>query len=76
MHRSKIHQYQYFTFVATSPPKSSDSSIDDDELRLINYLFGEGYRKDVRPVTNKTQPVKVTIDLAYTQLIDLVSSFA
>jgi len=57
---------------ATSPPKSSDSSIDDDELRLINYLFGEGYRKDVRPVTNKTQPVKVTIDLAYTQLIDLV----
>ena len=48
--------------------------IDDDELNLLNHLFNGNYNKEVRPVKNKSLPVVVKIDLAYTQLIDLVST--
>ena len=63
----------YFPF-STAPERASskETETDDDELRLLSYLFKEKYNKEVRPVNNKSHPVEVTIDLAYTQLIDLV----
>eukprot|EP00794_Sanderia_malayensis_P012869 gene12869-14194_t len=51
--------------------KKSSKVLDDDEQRLINYLFGGEYNREVRPVRNKSIPVTVTIDLAYTQLVEL-----
>ncbi len=48
------------------------AGIDDDELRLIKYLFGGKYNREVRPVRNKSEPVTVIVDLAYTQLVNLV----
>ena len=53
--------------------KTKKANLDDDELRLIKYLFDGSYNKEVRPVRNKSEPVSVIIDLAYTQLVNLVS---
>ena len=64
----------YFPLSAAPERVSTDGSeIDDDELRLLSHLFKtRKYNKEVRPVNNKSHPVVVRIDLAYTQLIDLV----
>lgn len=51
--------------------KTKKANLDDDELRLIKYLFDGSYNKEVRPVRNKSEPVSVIIDLAYTQLVNL-----
>ncbi|XP_031566330.1 neuronal acetylcholine receptor subunit alpha-10-like isoform X2 [Actinia tenebrosa] len=40
------------------------------EHKLIAYLF-DGYQKDARPVFNKANAVHVTLDIAYSQLVDL-----
>lgn len=33
----------------------------------------DGYKKDSRPVFNKSRAVDVQLDIAYSQLVDLVS---
>jgi hypothetical protein len=51
-----------------------DSQQDDDELRLVKDLFFKGYNMNVRPVEDKNLPVEVKFGIAYTQIVDLVSS--
>ena len=42
-----------------------------DELRLVDTLF-EGYNELIRPVQNLTTKVKVEVQLALIQIIDVV----
>ena len=43
----------------------------DAEYELIRKLL-KGYDKNVRPVKNKKDSIRVEFDLAYNQLVDLV----
>ena len=54
-----------------------DEILTDDESRLFAKLF-KNYRinREVRPVRNKSSAVLVTLDLAYSQLVDLVSALS
>lgn len=47
------------------------SHVNDSEHRLIKDLLRD-YTKDSRPVFNKSEAVKVELDVAYSQLVDLV----
>lgn len=47
------------------------SHVNDSEHRLIEDLLTD-YKKDSRPVFNKSEAVKVELDVAYSQLVDLV----
>lgn len=47
------------------------SHANDFEHRLMEHLF-KGYNKDSRPVFNKSEAVNVELDVAYSQLVDLV----
>lgn len=47
------------------------SHVNDSEHRLIEDLLRD-YKKDSRPVFNKSEAVKVELDVAYSQLVDLV----
>lgn len=47
------------------------SHVNDSEHRLIEDLLKD-YKKDSRPVFNKSEAVKVELDVAYSQLVDLV----
>lgn len=47
------------------------SHVNDSEHRLIEDLL-RNYKKDSRPVFNKSEAVKVELDVAYSQLVDLV----
>ena len=47
------------------------SHVNDSEHRLIKDLLRD-YKKDSRPVFNKSEAVKVELDVAYSQLVDLV----
>lgn len=58
-----------FVFILDAVKKS-----DDDELRLVKDLFNN-YSKEVRPVKNKKAAIKVIFGIAYTQLVELVSTF-
>ena len=44
---------------------------NDSEHQLMKDLF-DGYNKDSRPVFNKSKAVNVELDVAYSQLVDLV----
>ena len=57
-----------FVFILDAVKKS-----DDDELRLVKDLFNN-YSKEVRPVKNKKAAIKVIFGIAYTQLVELVST--
>ena len=57
----------YFTLFSPAAHKK------DYEHKLINDLFYDGYRKDALPVTNKSIAIDVHFDLAYAQLISLVT---
>lgn len=46
------------------------SHVNDSEHRLIEDLLRD-YKKDSRPVFNKSEAVKVELDVAYSQLVDL-----
>lgn len=48
------------------------SHAKDYEHRLMKDLF-DGYNKDSRPVFDKSKAVDVELDVAYSQLVDLVS---
>ncbi|XP_057314522.1 neuronal acetylcholine receptor subunit alpha-10-like [Hydractinia symbiolongicarpus] len=41
-----------------------------DEVKLVKYLLNT-YKKDVRPVLNKSDAVQIVFGMAYTQLLDL-----
>jgi len=43
----------------------------NQESRLRTYLFGNGYNPRVRPVLDSRQPVKVTLGLALTNILDV-----
>ena len=58
-----------FVFILDAVKKS-----DDDELRLVKDLFNN-YSKEVRPVKNKKAAIEVIFGIAYTQLVELVSTF-
>ena len=58
-----------FVFILDAVKKS-----DDDELRLVKDLFNN-YSKEVRPVKNKKAAIQVIFGIAYTQLVELVSTF-
>lgn len=45
----------------------------DVEHELIAHLF-KGYNSNARPVFNKSTAVFVKLDIAYSQLVDLVST--
>lgn len=47
---------------------------DDDEQRLLNYLFS-GYNPRLRPVRNKSDIVTVKFGISLHQIIDVVGSF-
>lgn len=48
--------------------------IEDDEKRLVNYIF-KGYNKIARPVIVKTEAVPVEVGIGLIKLSDLVSEF-
>lgn len=50
------------------------SHADDYEHRLMRDLF-DGYNKDSRPVFNKSKAVDVQLDVAFSQLVELVGDF-
>lgn len=56
----------YFTLFSLAAHKN------DYEHKLINDLF-DGYSKDALPVMNKSTAIDVLFDLAYAQLISLVT---
>lgn len=56
----------YFTLFSPAAHKN------DYEHKLINELFA-GYKKDALPVMNKSIAIDVHFDLAYVQLISLVT---
>ena len=43
------------------------------EERIINEVIGK-YSPNVRPVTNPKDPVNVTLDITFNNIIDLVSA--
>lgn len=45
--------------------------MDDDEQRLLNYLF-TNYNPHLRPVLNKSHVVTVTFGISLHQIIDVV----
>lgn len=45
---------------------------EDMEHCLIHTLL-KGYNKNVRPVKKKSEAIQVAFDIAYSQLVDLVS---
>ena len=49
------------------------SHANDNEHRLLRDLF-KNYDKDARPVFDKQKAVNVELDVAYSQLVDLVSA--
>ena len=53
------------------PVLNLGSHVNDSEHRLIEDLLTD-YKKDSRPVFNKSEAVKVELDVAYSQLVDLV----
>ena len=53
------------------PVLNLGSHVNDSEHRLIEDLLRD-YKKDSRPVFNKSEAVKVELDVAYSQLVDLV----
>ena len=58
----------YFTLFSPAAHKN------DYEHKLINDLF-DGYKKDALPVMNKSIAIDVHFDLAYAQLISLVTKW-
>ena len=65
---------RYIAIIATF---SSDVCIaglgSDDEVRLVEDMFtGQGYNQLIRPVENLTEKVKVEVQLALIQIIDVV----
>ena len=48
---------------------------EDAELRLLHHLM-ENYlqEKQILPTQNRSEPVIVTFDMAFSQLVDLVSN--
>ena len=64
-----LHSERYRRAIADG---KSLEEVDNDEMKLISYLLDENrYNKDVRPVRNKKDAVQVSLDVAYTQLVDL-----
>lgn len=53
---------------------SSGSHTNDFEHLLMRDLF-KGYNKESRPVFNKSTAVNVQLDVAYSQLVELVRAF-
>lgn len=51
--------------------KSHPSATDPEHI-LISDLM-KHYNADARPILNKSAAVKVTFDLAFNQIVDLVS---
>ena len=51
--------------------KAPPPRIADDEKRLVNFLF-KNYSAVIRPVRDKKKPVRVSLEIALAQLIDLV----
>lgn len=52
---------------------SDSPHLRDIEHKLLHDLFLTNYSKEARPVLNKSDVVEVKFDLAYAQLINLVS---
>ena len=47
---------------------------DDDELRLLNDLFiNRKYNKLARPVSKKDEAIRIDFEIAYVQLVQIVS---
>jgi hypothetical protein len=52
----------------------SEASLDEE--RLLNDLFLNGYKKEMRPVLNDSDKVVVKIGLSLSQIINVVSTLA
>ncbi len=48
------------------------STATDPEHKLIEDLM-KNYNLDARPVLNKSEPIKILFDLAFNQIVELVS---
>lgn len=60
----------FITSIFFVPPGNHQN---DYEHKLINDLFN-GYSKEALPVMNKSEAIEIMFDLAYSQLIYLVSN--
>ena len=76
--RLEVEYHQYERYLNSERQRraiaegKSLEDVDSDEMELISYLLDEDrYNKDVRPVRNKKDAVQVSLDVAYTQLVDL-----
>lgn len=46
---------------------------DFDNKLIRNIVSNSKYEREIRPTMNETEPIKVTFDMAYSQIVDLVS---
>ena len=54
---------------------SAQESRQDAELKLVHHLMKHYHQeKQILPVQNRSKPVVVTFDMAFSQLVDLVSN--
>ena len=61
----------FFLLAFAHENKASSHRIEDDEKRLVNFLF-KNYSSVIRPVHDKKKPVPVFLEIALAQLIDLI----